>query len=140
MDLNGMAMDPWSEPPLYGFGGTPVPVIGTISLPLIVGTSPCKTTVNVKFHIIRAPSVYNAILRRTTLTALKAIASIPHLKMKFPTTNGIGEMRGDQRTARVLYLDELKKIPRRNRTTNRTKQDVHDGRGNRNGNLRRELH
>lgn len=29
--------------------------------------------------------------------------------MKFPTPFGIGKARGDQKTARVLYLDELKK-------------------------------
>ncbi|XP_074346515.1 uncharacterized protein LOC141685306 [Apium graveolens] len=51
-----------------------------------------------------ASSSFNAILGRTTITALKAITSISHLKMKFPTDFGVGEMIGDQATARQCYL------------------------------------
>ncbi|XP_074329165.1 uncharacterized protein LOC141666851 isoform X1 [Apium graveolens] len=58
----------------------------------------------VKFHVISASSSFNAILGRTTITALRAITSISHLKMKFPTDFGIGEMVGDQATARQCYL------------------------------------
>ncbi|GFY90980.1 hypothetical protein Acr_07g0011760 [Actinidia rufa] len=37
------------------------------------------------------PSPYNAILGRLTLGGIKAITSTYHLKMKFPTSTGIGE-------------------------------------------------
>lgn len=55
-------------------------------------------------HVISAFSNYNAILGRTTLAALRAITSIPHLKMKLPTNFGIGEMVGDQKMTRECYL------------------------------------
>jgi len=44
--------------------------------------------------------MYNAILGTTTLNELKAITSTSHLKMKFLTEQGIGEVMGDQWVAR----------------------------------------
>jgi len=48
----------------------------------------------VKFLLIDQPSAYNAILGRTALNNLKAITSTSHLKMKFPTLQGVGEVKG----------------------------------------------
>ncbi|XP_074342778.1 uncharacterized protein LOC141680454 [Apium graveolens] len=73
-------------------------------MPVLFGSPPCQVWKVVKFHVISASSSFNAILGRTTITALKAITSISHLKMKFPTNFGIGEMMGDQTTARQCYL------------------------------------
>ncbi|GAA0155522.1 hypothetical protein LIER_13231 [Lithospermum erythrorhizon] len=41
--------------------------------------------------------------RRPILTVLRAIVSPVHLKMKFPTPGGIGEICGDQKKARICY-------------------------------------
>lgn len=98
--------------PLYGFTGNEVKVIGTIDLPVIFGKQPQQVTKEVKFHVISAASSYNAILGRTTISALKAITSIPHLKMKFPTDFGVGEVIGDQVVARQFYLTTVK--PKKN--------------------------
>ncbi|XP_074377708.1 uncharacterized protein LOC141719230 [Apium graveolens] len=82
--------------PLYGFTGNEVKLVGTIDLPVLFDTMPCQVWKIVKFHVISANSSHNAILGRTTISALEAITSIPHLKMKFPTEFGVGEMCGDQ--------------------------------------------
>lgn len=49
----------------------------------------------------------NVTLGRPTLTALKAITSIPLLKIKFPTDFGVGELCGDQKISRQCYVHEL---------------------------------
>ncbi|XP_074326871.1 uncharacterized protein LOC141664816 [Apium graveolens] len=46
---------------------------------------------------------------KITLPVLLAVESIPHLKLKFPTEKGVGEMRGDQKTARIIMLEDLEK-------------------------------
>ena len=60
------------------------------------------------FVVIKASTTYNAILGRTGLHAFKAIASTYHLKIKFPTRNGVGEERGDQKMARICYVAALR--------------------------------
>lgn len=97
--------------PLYGFTGNEVKVVGTIDLPVLFGTLPYQTWKIVKLHVISASSSYNAILGRTTIAALKAIISISHLKMKFPTEFGVGEVCGDQAIARQCYLSTV--IPKK---------------------------
>ncbi|GFZ07029.1 hypothetical protein Acr_18g0011990 [Actinidia rufa] len=55
-----------------------------------------------------ALSPYNAILGRPTLGRIKAITSTYHLKMKFPTLTGIGEVKGDQKVARQCFISAMK--------------------------------
>ncbi|XP_074351853.1 uncharacterized protein LOC141691001 [Apium graveolens] len=86
--------------PLYGFTGNKVKVVGTIDLPVLFGTMPYQVWKIVKFHVISVNSSNNAILGRTTISALEAITSISHLKMKFPTEFEVGEMCGDQAVSR----------------------------------------
>jgi hypothetical protein len=50
----------------------------------------------VKFLLVDQPSAYNAIIGRASLNELKAVTSTPHLKMKFLTEEGVGEVKGDQ--------------------------------------------
>ena len=49
------------------------------------------------------PSSYNVIIGRPTLNRLKAAMSTYCLKVKFPTDNGVNEVRGDQILARECY-------------------------------------
>lgn len=106
--------------PLYAFTGNEVKIVGTIDLPVLFGSMPCQVWKVVKFHVISANLSYNAILGRTTITALKAITSISHLKMKFPTEFGIGEVCGDQDMARQCYLTTVvpKKLANEEQTIN----------------------
>jgi hypothetical protein len=49
----------------------------------------------VKFLLVDNPSAHNTIIERAVLNQLGAITSTPHLKMKFPTEDGVSEVRGD---------------------------------------------
>ncbi|XP_074343110.1 uncharacterized protein LOC141680924 [Apium graveolens] len=90
--------------PLYGFTGNEVKVVGTIDFPVLFGTLPCQVWKIVKFHVVSAASSHNAILGRTIISALQAITSIPHLKIKFPMEFGVGEMCGDQAVLCQCYF------------------------------------
>jgi hypothetical protein len=85
---------------LVGFTGEQVLPLGSIELPVMAGAYPRQRTIMVRFLIIDRPSAYNAILRRTALNVLQAVTSTPHLSMKFPTEEGVGVEKGNQRMAR----------------------------------------
>ncbi|KAI0526953.1 hypothetical protein KFK09_002548 [Dendrobium nobile] len=90
--------------PLYGFDNRPVRVEGIISLPVILGEFFRQVEHSIQFIIVNLKSAYNAIFGRPLQTIFGAIASIPHLKLKFPTLVGIGIVRGDQQVAQSCYL------------------------------------
>ncbi|KAK3022920.1 hypothetical protein RJ639_046464 [Escallonia herrerae] len=90
--------------PLYGFSNHPVAVEGIISLPISIGTPPTQANLMLDFVVVKVPSAYNAILGRPTLNQIQAVVSTYHLKMKFPTEHRIGEVKGDQTTARQCYV------------------------------------
>ncbi|KAK4389521.1 hypothetical protein Sango_2289100 [Sesamum angolense] len=52
---------------------------------------------------------YNIILGRPSLNLFRAIASTFHMKLKFPTSVGVGEVVGDELMARVCYVNTLKR-------------------------------
>jgi hypothetical protein len=97
-----------SNMPIYGFNGVESKVEGTIQLPMTIGQGSQTTTQMLNFVVIKATSTYNAILGRTGLHAFKAVASTYHLKIKFPTRNGVGEEQGDQKMARSCYVAALR--------------------------------
>ena len=53
-------------------------------------------------------SAYNMLLGRPSLNTIKAIPSVYHMVIKFPTTNGVGIVQGDQRVARECYSTSMK--------------------------------
>ena len=55
------------------------------------------------FLVVDCPSSYNVIIGRPTLIKWKAATSTYCLKVKFPTENGVGEVKGDQVLARECY-------------------------------------
>ncbi|XP_075649965.1 uncharacterized protein LOC142620486 [Castanea sativa] len=77
--------------PLVGFGGTRVYPLGIVTLSVTVGDYPRQITEDVVFLVVDCSSAYNAILRRPTLNAWKAVTSTYHLIVKFPTEYGVGE-------------------------------------------------
>ena len=93
---------------LQGFFGERVLPLGSIQLVLTLGDPPCQATTAVKFLIVNAPSTYNMLLGRPSLNTIKAIPSAYHMVIKFPTTNGVGMVRGDQRVARECYSTSIK--------------------------------
>ena len=66
--------------------------IGVITLPMTVGEYPRQSCVMANFLVINQPPAFNAVLGGPSLRALKAITSIYHLLMKFPTPNGGGQV------------------------------------------------
>ncbi|GMH31593.1 hypothetical protein Nepgr_033437 [Nepenthes gracilis] len=92
------------EGPLYGLDNDPMPVQGIIQLEVTLGTYPRTASKVFTFLVVDLPSVYNAIFGRPYLARSTQWTSIPHLKMKFPTPCGVGEVLGDQSTGRMCYL------------------------------------
>ncbi|KAK3024809.1 hypothetical protein RJ639_044119 [Escallonia herrerae] len=92
------------DTPLYGFSNHPVVCEGIIALPVTVGAPPNQAKLMLDFVVVRVPSAYNAILGRTSLNQLRVVVSTYHMKMKFPTENGVGEVKGDQAVARQCYM------------------------------------
>jgi hypothetical protein len=85
---------------LVGFSGEQVFPFRSIELPIMAGTYPTQKTIMVKFLLIDPPLGYNAILGRMALNELEAVMLTPHLSMRFPTEEGFGVQKGDQRMAR----------------------------------------
>ena len=107
--------------PLIGFSGEPVYPKGQVALPVTMGDEGTQLTQMVDFLVVDIPSAYNIILGRTALNKAKAVISTHHLKVKFPTPNGIGEMKGDQKSARECYNYSIKKAKE-----TLTLQGIHD--------------
>ncbi|XP_022855587.1 uncharacterized protein LOC111376815 [Olea europaea var. sylvestris] len=82
--------------PLQGFGGGVITSEDIVGLPLTLGTEGKQVTQITTFEVVRTPMAYNAILGRPLLNRIRAIVSTFHLAMKFPTSNGIGIVRGSQ--------------------------------------------
>ncbi|KAF5464252.1 hypothetical protein F2P56_014344 [Juglans regia] len=80
---------------LKGFFVKTVQPVGSIALPVIVGSSLSTTTTMIDFLVVRTRSAYNTIIGHPTLNAIKAITSTYHLKVKFPTKASIGEVCGE---------------------------------------------
>ena len=93
---------------LRGFSGEKVLPLGSIQLVLTLGDPPCQTTTTVRFLTVDAPFAYNVLLSRPSLNAIKSIPSAYHMVIKFPTTNGVGMVRGDRRVARECYSTSMK--------------------------------
>ena len=78
--------------------------VGTITLPVVVGSYPQQIIKEVNFLMVDCSSSYNAIIRRPTLNSWKAVTSTYHLSVKFPTEYGIGQAQGDPLVAKECYL------------------------------------
>ncbi|KAL0340269.1 UNVERIFIED_CONTAM: hypothetical protein Sradi_4543700 [Sesamum radiatum] len=94
---------------LIGFNGEMIEPFGEVMLPLSLGSLPKRSTKMVKFLVVKAPSAYNIILGRPSLNLFRAIASTFHMKLKFPTSVGVGDAVGDKLMARVCYVNTLKR-------------------------------
>ena len=94
---------------LQGFSGEKVLPLGSIQLVLTLGDPPCQATTAVRFLIVDAPSTYNILLGRPFLKAIRVIPSAYHMVIKFPTTNGVRMVRGNQLISRECYSTSMKK-------------------------------
>ncbi|GFS31826.1 hypothetical protein Acr_00g0019390 [Actinidia rufa] len=97
---------------LVGFTGDRVTPLGSIALPVTLGDAPRQTTKMVTFLVVDCPSAYNIIVGRTALNEFKAIPSTYHLKVKFPTSQGVGEakVRDEEEIRRAEPVEELEEV------------------------------
>lgn len=86
--------------PLVGFdGNTNIPK-GMIWLPVQTGDE----VVSVDFFMVDTFSRYTAILARPWLHAMGAVSSTLHVKLKYPTSEGVAELVGCQVVARQCMV------------------------------------
>ncbi|XP_026451057.1 uncharacterized protein LOC113351253 [Papaver somniferum] len=81
---------------IYGFNGAPTKTLGDIFLQ--VDSGPMK--VDTRFSAVDAPSNYNAIIGLRWVHKLKGVAPTYHQYLRFPTPEGVMEIKGDHVTAR----------------------------------------
>lgn len=81
--------------PLVNFIGDRLFPLRLITLPMTVGLGSMQVTKEVNFLVVNYPSAYNAIIRCPSLNQLKAVTSVYHLMMRFPTDHGIGEVKSN---------------------------------------------
>ena len=82
--------------------------LGSIQLVFTLGDPPCQATTTVRFLIVDAPSAYNVLLGRPSLSVIKAIPFAYHMVIRFPTTSAVEMVQGDQRMARECYSALMK--------------------------------
>ena len=102
LKLDPKRLQPFDSP-LVSFSGDRVYPRGIVTLTVIVETYPVQLTHQLDFLVVDCPSSYNVIIGRLTLNKWKAITSTCCLKVKFPTDNKVGEVKGDQVLARECY-------------------------------------
>ena len=91
------------DSPLVSFNGDRVYPRGIVTLIVTVGTYLVQLTCQLDFLVVDCPSSYNVIIGRPTLNKWKTTTSTYCLNVKFPTDNGVGEVKRDQVLARECY-------------------------------------
>ena len=91
------------ESPLVSFSGDKVYPKGIVTLTVTAGSYPLHVTNRHNFLVVDLSSSYNVIIGRPTLNRWKAATSTYCLKVKLPTKQGVGKIRGDQVLARECY-------------------------------------
>ncbi|BFG35173.1 hypothetical protein CerSpe_214470 [Prunus speciosa] len=114
--FNSLGIDPQhlnkDITPLLSFSSDVVEPIGNVQLPFAIGTIPRRTVIYTHFLVVDCPTAYNTIIGRTALTKMKAMLSPHMLLLKFPTHAGIGQVRGNQLSARTCYVSATKESAR----------------------------
>ncbi|XP_074290609.1 uncharacterized protein LOC141617324 [Silene latifolia] len=90
--------------PFVGFSGETKQSVGEIVIPTFAG----GMNKQVRYLVINGPSTYNVILGKPWIHEMKAVPSMYHQILKFPTPRGVQEIRGDQNVARDCYKNALK--------------------------------
>ncbi|XP_023875286.1 uncharacterized protein LOC111987777 [Quercus suber] len=91
------------DTPLVSFSGDRVYPKDIVTLTVTVGVYPKQLTRQIDFLVVDCPLSYNVIIGRSTLNKWKAATSTYYLKVKFPTDDGVGEVKGNQVLARECY-------------------------------------
>ncbi|XP_026437234.1 uncharacterized protein LOC113335357 [Papaver somniferum] len=81
---------------IYGFNRAPTKPLGYIVLQVNAGPMKVET----RFSVVDAPSPYNAIISRKWVHKLKGLAETYHQYLRFPTPEGVMEIKEDRVSAR----------------------------------------
>ncbi|KAI3448677.1 hypothetical protein Pfo_005342 [Paulownia fortunei] len=92
---------------MFHDAGDVVEALEEITLPVSLGSYPKRATRMVKFLVVKSFSTYNIILGRSSMNLFRVVVSTYHMKLKFPTPEGVGEAIGDKRLARVCFAETL---------------------------------
>ncbi|GJU05758.1 reverse transcriptase domain-containing protein [Tanacetum coccineum] len=110
-----------SRIPLVGFSGEVSYPMGVIDLEVTIGECGKTRTVIIEFAVVKSPSLYNALLGRTEMRSLGAVASTIHSMMKFQTSNGIVTISTTRETLRECrQIEEAQDLSRHARVTDLT--------------------
>ncbi|PWA99920.1 reverse transcriptase domain-containing protein [Artemisia annua] len=106
---------------LTRFAGEKIWPIGQLRLPVTLGDNEHSTTTWVNFMVIRSHSLYNGIIGRSGISALRAVPSTAHGMLKFPVDGGIvtlynnitptGECNAVNNEAAPMPAQQTTKIP-----------------------------
>ncbi|GJS52503.1 reverse transcriptase domain-containing protein [Tanacetum coccineum] len=106
---------------LHVDGGEVSYPMGVIFLEVTMGECKRTRTVIMEFTVVKIPSLYNALLGRTRMRNLGAVASTIHSMMKFPTSNGIATISTTRETLRECrQIEEAQDQSRHARVTDPT--------------------
>ena len=97
---------------LVGFEGNVSWAAGTINLPVIAKPH-CTIT---HFHVLSGSSPYNAIMGRPWIHKIRAVPSTYHQCLRYPTPEGIMEIKGNQWTSRGCLISHLQNIKKKKTT------------------------
>lgn len=106
MKLDKKRIRPFTSP-LVSFTGDRVVLMGIVTLTVIAGAYPAQVNKEINFLVVDCLSTYIIILGRPALNRLRAVTSTYHLKVRFPTAHGVGEIRGYQVLAKECYQAAL---------------------------------
>ena len=68
---------------------------------------PTSRTIENPYVVMDVKNEHNVIFGRTEINAFEAIASTVHLKLKWPTDYGVGELRGCKAESSRTYQDDV---------------------------------
>lgn len=109
--------------PLIRFAGKITYPLRAIRLPVVLGMKGGRLKDGNHLHSARHSKLLQHHLRCTTLNPHKIVASTSHQKMKFPTTHGIGEVKGYQQISRMYYVNALRQHNQKQYLSIQTNED-----------------
>ncbi|XP_074327632.1 uncharacterized protein LOC141665548 [Apium graveolens] len=107
MGYNDSQLTP-SYAPIYRFNHVECKVEGAIQLPVTIGEEPREAIQMLNSQVVKATSSYNAIIGKIGIHVFKAVLSTYHIVLRFPTRNGVGEAKGEQKMAHSCYVAALR--------------------------------
>ncbi|GJS07587.1 reverse transcriptase domain-containing protein [Tanacetum coccineum] len=103
---------------LVGFSGEVSYPLEVIDLEVTMRECGKTRTVIMEFAMVKSPSPYNALLGRTEMRSLGAVASTIYSIIKFPTSNGIATIATTRETLRECrQIEEAQVLSRHTRVT-----------------------